>query len=683
MKTHINHIGIDPLLPLPWLLLIAMLFVFLCVWSLLHKQRGGLWRMLAASAFVALLLGPVLRQEQREMLPDIGLIVIDGSASMRFDDRGKAATLAAQQLVARTTPDLIWRTVVSGGPERTDMFAALRLGLAAVPPERRAGSVLLTDGLVHDVPADMQNHDRPINVVIAGKRNVIDRRVQIIAAPAFAIIGQTATLKLKVDDNGTTPVAIILHITDQTPRRLVATPGQIIDVPVQLQRRGRHDISVQVAAKLGDILPSNNAAIVSMQGVRERLNVLLVTGSPSPGARLWRETLKADSSIDLIHFTILRTPESIDAASNNELALIPFPVEQLFEQRLRSFDLVIFDRYTSLDLLQPAYFAGVADYVRKGGALLVVAGPDYMSVHSLASTPLQSVLPVAPRTDAPASAFVPQISALGLRHPVTQNLQQPWGPWYRYTRAKALGGRTLMQTPSGDPLLQINSVERGRVAVLLSDQLWLWARMDDGGPWNDLVRRTAHWLMKEPDLESEQLALRMDGQNLTIIRRSDSPAASVAQLTRPGGRSEPVPLTATRTGAIASVVATEPGLYQVRSGALEHSINSKAGLPEYQDAQPTDVRLAASAKASGGSVQWLQDGQWFQDSWPAVMRINAGDHSNRGLALVRNRNSRLIGFQERPLLPAWGWLLLLLSALVLGWRSDSERQRRPYFTYAR
>jgi hypothetical protein len=678
MKTQVNHIGIDPLLPLPWLLLIATLFGLLCVWGLLHKQRGALWRMLAASAFVALLLNPVLRQEQRQMLPDIGLIVMDGSASMRFDDRGKAAVLAARQLAARVTPDLIWRSVVSGGPERSDIFAAQRRGLAAIPPERRAGSVLVTDGLVHDVPTDMQNNDRPINVVIAGKRAVVDRRVRIIAAPAFAIIGQTAILKLKVDDSGTAPVAMVLRVTDQASRTLVAAPGQMIDVPVQLKRRGRHDISVQVAAKPGDILPGNDVAMVSMQGVRERLNVLLVTGSPSPGARLWRDTLKADSSIDLIHFTILRTPDSVDAASNTELALIPFPVEQLFEQRLGSFDLVIFDRYTALDLLQPAYFAGVADYVRKGGALLVVTGPEYIGTNSLANTPLQPVLPVAPRTDAPEGAFVPQTSALGLRHPVTQTLQQPRGPWYRYARARALGGRTLMQTPSGDPLLQVNSVGRGRVAVLLSDQLWLWARMDDGGPWNDLVRRTAHWLMKEPDLESEQLTLRMNGQQLSINRRSDSPAASVAQLTRPDGRSESVPLAVTNDGASTSVAAAEPGLYQVRSGALERSYNSAAGLPEYQDAQPTGTRLAASAKASGGSVQWLQDGL------PAVRRVNAAEHGNRGLALarnhglalVRNHEGRLVGFKERPLLPAWGWLLLLLCALALGWHSDADRQRR-------
>jgi hypothetical protein len=670
MTEQLGNLSIDPLLPLPWLALIAALYAALAIWGILHQQRGALWRGLAAVFFAALLLNPVLRQEQRKMLPDIGLIVIDGSASMRFDDRGLAAQQAAKALAAQTYPDLIWQIVTSGGPERSDIFAAQRRGLAAIPADRLAGTVLLTDGLVHDIPNDAAGAPRPINVLIAGAPNIIDRRLRIVAAPAFAIIGKPASLKLKVEDSDDAPVAVMLRISDQSDRTIMAKPGQVIDVPITLKRRGTHDIALQVAKRTGDILPSNDAAMVSIQGVRDRLNVLLVTGSPSPGARLWRDTLKADSNIDLIHFTILRTPNSIDPASNTELALIPFPVEQLFEQRLGSFDLVIFDRYTSLDLLQPAYFEAVATYVRKGGALLVVTGPDYIGVNSLARTPLQSILPVTPGSDAPVGAFLPKLSLLGARHPVTQTLQQPWGPWYQYARAAPRGGHSLMQTASGDPLLQIADVERGRVAVLLSDQLWLWARMDEGGPWNDLVRRTAHWLMKEPDLDSEQLELRASAQQLTITRRSHSPAASTAQLTRPDGRVEIVPLTATNVGAAATVDAAVPGLYQLRSGALKRSINTAADVAELQEAQPSAAPLAALAKASGGSLGWLRDGP------PPITRIAAGERRSSGLAMVRNRQGRLIGFLERPLLPAWGWLLLGAAMLGLSWGREADRLRR-------
>jgi Putative glutamine amidotransferase len=670
MIERLTNIGLDPLLPTPWLWLIAALFAGLALWGILHKQRGAIWRLLAATFLAALLFNPVLRQEQRQMLPDIGLIVIDGSASMRFDDRGTAAQQAAKALAARKDPNLIWQTVISGGTERSDIFAAQRRGLSAIPAERLAGTVLLTDGLAHDVPTEITAAQRPINVLIAGKANIVDRRLRIVAAPAFAIIGQQASLKLKVEDSSDAPVAVTIRITDQPDRTVMTKPGEVLDVPITLKRRGTHDIAVQVAKRPGDLLPSNDAAMVSMQGVRDRLNVLLVTGSPSPGARLWRDTLKADSSIDLIHFTILRTPESIDAASNSELALIPFPVEQLFEQRLGSFDLVIFDRYTSLDLLQPAYFDAVATYVRKGGALLVVTGPDYIGINSLASTPLQSVLPVTPRSDAPEGAFIPKLTALGVRHPVTQNLQQPWGPWYHYARAAPRSGRSLMQTASGDPLLQIADIERGRVAILLSDHLWLWARMDEGGPWNDLVRRTAHWLMKEPDLDSERLDLRLAKQQLTITRYSDTPAASAAQLTRPDGRIETIPLSATKEGAAASIDAALPGLYRVRSGALERSINTAAGIAEYREAQPTSAHLTATAKASGGSVAWLRNGL------PSISRINAGERRSQGLAIVRNRQGKLIGFLERPLLPSWAWLLLLAGALGLSWGREADRLRR-------
>jgi hypothetical protein len=670
MTEQLTHIGFDPLLPLLWISVIAVMALLLALWGAAHRQRGTVWRLLATGCFCLLLANPMLRQAQKQMLPDIGLIVIDGSASMAFDARGKAAADAAKQLQARKQPDLIWRSIISGGPTRSDVFASLARGLATIPPERYAGAVILSDGLVHDVPSEAAPGQRPINVVIAGAAEAVDRRLRILSAPAFAIIGKAATLKLQVDDSGTAPVAVTIRMAESADRTIMAVPGQIISVPITLKRRGTHDIIVQAAKRPGDILSSNDIALLSMQAVRERLNVLLVTGSPSPGARLWRDTLKADSNIDLIHFTILRTPNSIDAASNSEMALIPFPVEQLFEQRLSRFDLVIFDRYTALDLLQPAYFAAVGDYVRKGGALLVVTGPEYVGFESLASTPLQPVLPVLPRSDAPEAAFSPKLSALGLRHPITQTLQAPWGPWYRYARTTPLRGSTLMQTPSGDPLLQIAMVDRGRVAMLLSDQLWLWARMDDGGPWNDLVRRTSHWLMKEPDLDSERLDLRQQNHRLRIDRRSDTPAASMAQLTRPNGTIDSIPLRPNAEGASATIDASVPGLYRVRSGTLERSINTAAGMAEYQEAQPTATRLAALAKASGGSLTWLKDGL------PAIARVTVGGRSRTGLALVRNKQGRLAGLTEQPLLPLWAWLLLVATMLALSWGREADRLRR-------
>ncbi len=642
--------GLDPLLPLPWLaaLVGAALLLLLC--GVLQKQRGTIWRLFAALAFAAVLANPQARLEKRAMQKDIGVIVIDGSTSMAFDERGKAAKVAAEQLKAKAPQNINWRTVTSGSRDQSDIFAVLDRARAGIAPELYAGAVLLTDGLVHDAPAATDSH--PVNVLIAGKPDVIDRKLRVLASPAFAIIGQSLRLQLMVEDRGTAPVAVTLHIPDQPDRTLMAVPGQALTVPVTLSRRGVHDIKLKAAPRDGDVLPSNDAALVRIQGVRERLNVLLVTGTPYPGARLWRDTLKADSTIDLIHFTILRTPYSVDAASNTELALIPFPVEQLFEQRLPSFDLVVFDRYASLDLLQPGYFAAVADYVRKGGALLVVTGPEFNGIDSLANTPLAPVLPLTPVAQAFEAEFVPRLSSLGLRHPVTARLDQPWGPWYRYARAVPRTGRTLIEAPNGDPLLHIAAQDKGRVAMLLSDQLWLWARTDAQGPWNDLVRRTAHWLMKEPELESEQLELRRDGEMLHIIHRSDVSAPVTAQLTRPDGAPENLLL-----NPDARVAASTPGLYRVRSGTLERSLNTAAGVPELRDAQPTDKRLAPIAKASGGTLAWLKDGL-------------------PKLKLKANHQGRLIGFDERPLLPAWAWLLLLSGAVALGWLREADRRRR-------
>jgi hypothetical protein len=644
------HLGFDPLLPLPWLFALICAALLLMLWGVVQKQRGAVWRLFAGLCFVALLAQPQLRHEKRALQNDIGLIILDGSASMGFDGRGTTARAAIAKLKARAPQNISWRTLTSGGQDRSDIFAALGRAQAGIAPELYAGAVLLTDGLVHDTPATASTH--PINVLIAGTPDVVDRELRLLSSPAFAIIGQTVRIQLMVKDRGAEPVAVTLHIPDQPNRTLMAVPGQPVTVPVTLLRRGAHDITLKVAPRAGDILPSNDVALVRVEGVRDRLNVLLVTGTPYPGARLWRDTLKADSTIDLIHFTILRTPYSVDAASNTELALIPFPVEQLFEQRLPSFDLVIFDRYASLDLLQPAYFAAVAAYVRTGGALLVVAGPEFNGVDSLANTPLQSVLPLLPAAESFDGELVPRLSATGARHPVSAALAQPWGPWYRYARATPNTGRTLLQAPNGDPLLHIADRGKGRVAMLVSDQLWLWARADAQGPWNDLVRRTAHWLMKEPDLDSERLELRRAGDALRITHQSDTPAPVTAQLTRPDGTTDSLLLNPSVT-----IAADKPGLYRVRSGALGRSLNTAAGVAELREARPTETRLAPIAKASGGTLAWLKDGL-------PTLRLKA------------NRQGRLIGFDARPLLPAWAWLLLLSAALVGGWLREADRLRR-------
>ena len=128
--------------------------------------------------------------------------------------------------------------------------------------------------------------------------------------------------------------------------------------------------------------------MVSIDGVRDKLRVLLVSGEPHAGERTWRNLLKSDASVDLVHFTILRPPEKQDGTPINELSLIAFPTRELFQQKINEFQLIIFDRYARQGVLPIIYFDNIARYVRDGGAVLVAAGPDYASPTSIWRTPL-------------------------------------------------------------------------------------------------------------------------------------------------------------------------------------------------------------------------------------------------------------------------------------------------------
>ena len=162
--------------------------------------------------------------------------------------------------------------------------------------------------------------------------------------------------------------------------------------------------------------------MVAIDGVRDKLRVLLVSGEPHSGERTWRNLLKSDASVDLVHFTILRPPEKQDGTPINELSLIAFPTRELFQQKINEFQLIIFDRYARQGVLPIAYFDNIARYVRAGGAVLVSAGPDYASTTSIWRTPLDSVLPAEP-VGVTEKPFYAHLSDAGKRHPVTRGLE--------------------------------------------------------------------------------------------------------------------------------------------------------------------------------------------------------------------------------------------------------------------
>jgi hypothetical protein len=521
----------------------------------------------------------------------------------------------------------------------------------------------------------------PVHTILTGRHNEFDRRLVIRDVPKYGIVGKQVTLTIRVEDSraegGSVPVTLVKD--GGTPRTVSVPVGRDYTFDLGLDHAGPNILQMEVAGAPGELSPVNNRAVVSVNGVRERLRVLLVSGEPHPGERVWRNLLKADPSVDLVHFTILRPPEKQDMTPVRELSLIAFPIRELFEVKLNEFDLIIFDRYRRRGVLPSLYIDNIARYVENGGAVLDASGPEFAGAESLFQSPLARVLPGEPNGRVMIGGLRPRLTETGQRHTVTADLpgagigeELPrWGRWFRQVAVERRNGYTLMDGNEGKPILIVDRVQKGRVAQLLSDHIWLWARgFGGGGPHAELLRRVAHWLMKEPELEENSLQARMEGTRLNVTRRSVEPDNSTVEVTSPSGATSTVALTPGIGGrSTALVPVTETGIYRVKDA--KHTALAAVGNLnplEFADLRTSGALLAPLAKATGGGIAWMADGA------PELRRVRSGRVTSGSdwLGIMDNRNFSVKSVHEAPLMPALLVLLLGLGALMLAWRAEGR-----------
>ncbi len=672
-----------PLLPLPALIAIGVAGLVLAALLLWRRARGAGLRVACLALLLLALVNPSLRQEEREPLTDIAVVAVDQSASQKISGRADmTAKLRAQlgELLGKV-PNLEMRWVTSppgSGAERdgTTLFADISETLADVPPDRLAGVILLTDGLIHDVPARAEDLGIrvPLHAFITGKPGERDRRIEIVRAPRYGLVGSVQTARVRVidspaDANGGM-VEIRITGENQPPETRRVPVGQTVDVPISFPHAGTNIVELEAEAAPGELTLANNKAVLAAEGVREHLRVLLVSGEPHPGERVWRNLLKSDAAVDLVHFTILRPPEKQDGTPINQLSLIAFPTRELFQEKLDEFDLIIFDRYHRRGVLPLLYLDNVARYVEKGGAVLVAAGEQYASATSLYRTPLASILPAAPTGRVIEEPYRPAMTPLGIKHPVTRGLNETsgepkWGRWFRVVEAST-EGQVVMQGAQDRPLLVLDRRGEGRVALLLSDHAWLWSRgFEGGGPYTTLLRRLAHWLMKEPDLEEEMLRATARGQTLIIERRSIKDAVDDVQITAPSGETSTVTLEATGPGLWEKrIPASEQGVYRLASdglNAVAHvgTINAR----EFAELTATDKPLQPMFEQTGGGAFWVGKDASAGLDLPrvAMLRSDRVMHGEDWMGL-RKRDAYIT--RGVKLIPLFGGVLAL--ALLLG-----------------
>ena len=684
---------------LPWLAIIvfaalALLFLALGAW---RRARGLLWRIAALIVLLLILANPSLVEEERQPQRDVAAVVVDDSPSMRIGERRRYAEEALKHVTDRLRQfsDLDVRVIHAGAPDPnggladngTQLYTALTRALADVPRQRIAGAVMITDGEVHDVPPpDRLAFDAPLHALLTGQPGEADRRLVVKDAPSFGLVGKELTLTVRVEDlpegGGQTGQARLTMRKDGGPpsSRLIPV-GRDVPVNIAIDHGGPNVLELEAEAGPHELTLDNNHAALVINGVRDRLKVLLVSGEPHQGERTWRNILKSDPSVDLIHFTILRPPEKQDGTPIRELSLIAFPIRELFDVKIDEFDLIIFDRYRRRSILPQAYLENIARYVRKGGALLEAAGPTFGTPMSLYRTPLGAVLPAEPTGNVYEEGYLPKVSDVGRRHPVTDELpgespdgKQPpkWGRWFRHVEAEPHRGVTVMSGLSDRPLLVLNREGDGRVAQLLSDEMWLWTRgFEGGGPQAELLRRVVYWLMKEPDLEENDLRATVDGNRLVVTRQSLEKDDRPVQVTGPDGKLQTLNLAPQSGGrSSGSLPVAESGLYRVSDGTRTALAAAGALNPiELADVRTTDEKLQPAAKATGCGIHWVGPG-----SLPDLRRV-APERSSAGrnwIGFRANGDYVVTGVKEVPLLPGFLALLLALGTFILAWRREGR-----------
>ena len=644
--------------------------------------RGSILRSLAILLLIGVILNPQSQTKTVEYLDDIVLVIEDNTRSQTLGDRQEQQDIAVERLLAHfeKEPNIqVFQYSVedSVDDQGTLLVSALVEALNEHPTSQIAGVFIVSDGVIHDT--GLPDIAAPVHHLVTGRQTDWDRRIRLDTVPAFGVLGENVTLRLAVEDIGPAPnqdqlVPLTISIDGGTPYEFTVEKGRVVDVSLPLAHGGANILKLETGVMDGELTAINNTAIVSINGIRDRLRVLLVSGLPNAGTRTWRNLLKSDSSVDLVHFTILRPPEKRDGVPVSELSLIAFPTRELFMDKIDDFDLIIFDRFKRRGILPTAYLENVVRYVNEGGALLIAAGPDFAGASSISRSPLQDILPASPNGRVLTQKFQPKLSDIGQRHPVTQDLAQPgaWGPWLRQIGVEPPAGQTVLSGIDEEPLLVLDRVEDGRVALLLSDQTWLWGRnFEGGGPQPELLRRLSHWLMKEPELEEETLSVAHDVEGITVTRRSLEATVPDAEITSPSGARFKLTFDKLREGEFQSrFTSDEIGLFRLTDGILDTVFAlGDTSSKEFEAPLSSPTDLVPLIQATNGGTFWIEEGM------PQIREVNTNrvGAGPNWMGIIPRNAQDVISIASKPLIPLWLAFLLLLSFVIGGWLHEARR----------
>jgi uncharacterized membrane protein len=603
-----------------------------------------LLRSCVYGVLIFFLLGPALVDTRATKLRQPLTVLIDSSQSMAFPaGAGAAGTngksrldVVREKLLDPKSPLLqklsehydlrLFRFGTALEPITPASLAGLRaqdqgtrllelLQSAAHEPGGPAGIIVFSDGITNGEEKTLQQSPPvpvPVFAVGAGEtEGFTDARIADVGAPEFAFRGREFKIDATVEASGLKGKVVPLYFNrgrNLITSRLISVTSDLFEQKITLsftpRELGTFSFSLDIPTQPGEQITQNNHKEFKVDVQRDKIRVLTLSGSPSWNYRFLRMAMKQDPLIELVSFVFLRTPTDTVDVPENQLSLIPFPIDDIFLEELKNFDVVVFDDFSHRAYFNPVYLEKVKDFVREGGGLAMLGGPRAFDSGGYGDSALRDVLPVELDGKGNYQTQVsarPVLTASGKAHPITRLLPDPksneeaWEkmpPLTSLNHVRSARGQTLLTASgSGAPLLTVGRYGKGRTLALMSDDTWRWNFVAVGNresPQNylKLIRQAVRWLAQEPSFEQVQiqpLPVSRPGEKigikLRVLNDDFTPARQAAvQLRVTGPDGEPTILPATAD--------SEAGEY---SG-------------EYTPAQEGDYRVAAEASLSGKSL---------------------------------------------------------------------------------
>lgn len=662
-------IGTSPILPMPIILGFIIAFVAIQIFALLKFNKINIFHTLAFFIMVIFAINPQIINILKKDRPQKIVIIKDYSASMMASGRFNGINSAANDLKNKIQKNKNYEIIegeISNNAQVTSFANALEQVENNVDENEIGGAIFITDGIGIDKNEIARPY--PIHQILIGNENEKDAYIELIEAPKPNKIGETAKAKIIVKTKNIDDKIARLNISlaGFAPYQINVPTNKEYDIEFKIQSSAITPVAIEILPFDNEISLANNAIITNIEGIQDRLRVLLVTGEPYEGTRAWRNLFKSDPAIDLVHFTILRSPEKEDYANEEEVSLIPFPTEELFIDKLSEFDLVVFDRFQNLVGLRDEYFQNVTRYVKNGGALLIAFGPKDAEDKGVLSTSLNEIIPINQSPEMIDGDFNPSLTEKGMHHPITQNLNQKWGKWDRIF--KTTTNANVLMNGGENPLLIVNQVEDGRIALILSDKSWYWQRgFDGGGPFRELIGRTAHWLMKDPALSDKYIKLKDDINSIKIDYFGDGSLQKM-RVIGPKQNFEISPIENEKFQLSRTINNPDFGLYKVATddayGFIIHGAKGET-YNSFLSASPNTIKNVANHNGGGNYFYVGIDGKGQIGEITTIDNLLFAKANQ--IFLRKNKNSQDIETARRPFIPQSLYAAMMALFLIIAY----------------